>query len=81
MKKMIKQMTPNDFEQMYLSYKDTGTDKQTRDFWAKRVNERIEYIKPLIKECLDKGIDLSCLSRELHQEWIELLMVKDYYNI
>jgi hypothetical protein len=28
-----------------------------------------------------KGISLATLSKELHQEWIELLEVKEYYSM
>ena len=49
-------------------------------YWQKRVLERIEYIKPLVFECVNKGIDLRTLSLELSNEWIELHTCVDYYN-
>lgn len=51
------------------------------DYWKKRINERIEYLNPLMNELKQKGINLATLSKELHQEWIELIECKEYYNM
>ena len=50
------------------------------DYWKKRINERIDYLTPLMDELKSKGISLATLSKELHQEWVELIEVKEYFK-
>jgi hypothetical protein len=79
-----KQMEPNDFYQMYEILHDKGcriTFGDQYEYWTKRIRERILYLTPLMNELKQKGISLATLSKELHQEWIELLEVKEYYNM
>jgi hypothetical protein len=79
-----KQMEPNDFHQMYQILHDKGckiTYGDQYEYWTKRIRERIQYLTPLMNELKQKGISLATLSKELHQEWIELLEAKEYYNM
>ena len=78
-----KQMEPENFYHMYNILHHEGCVVNTGDqyeYWKKRINERIEYLMPLMDELKNKGISLATLSKELHQEWIELIEVKEYYK-
>ena len=78
-----KQMEPNNFYQMYNILFDKGCVVNTGDqyeYWKKRINERIHYLTPLINELKKKKISLATVSKELHQEWIELIEVKEYFK-
>jgi hypothetical protein len=78
-----KQMEPNDFYQLNKILNDRGCIVYLGDqyeYWKKRINERIVYLTPLMDELKQKGLSLATLSKELHQEWIELLEVKEYYK-
>lgn len=78
-------MEPNDFYRMYQILEVESIEETERlrqfNYWTKRVVERIEYLKPLIEELKLKKIDLSTLSKELHQEWLDLIEVRKFYNI
>ena len=50
------------------------------NYWKKRINERIEYLTPLMNELKEKGYNLALISKELHQEWILLIESKEYFN-
>ena len=79
-----KQMEPNDFYQMYQILHDKGCKITCGDqyqYWTKRISERILYLTPLMNELKHKGINLATLSKELHQEWLELIECKEYYNM
>ena len=78
-----KQMEQENFYHLNQMLIDNGKVIQTGDqyeYWKKRINERIEYLTPLMDELKNKGISLATLSKELHQEWIELIEVKEYYK-
>lgn len=84
--KPVKQMEKKDFEHMNLVlHPSTKMDKSEKtyqyEYWQKRINLRIEYLTPLINECKDKGYDLATISKELHEEWIELHEVKRFYKM
>ena len=81
----VKQMEKKDFEHLDLILNpDTKMDFEIRrhqhEYWKKRINLRIEYLKPLINECSNKGYDLATISKELHEEWLQLHEVKRFYN-
>lgn len=83
--KPVKQMEKKDFEQLHMILSpSTKLDDQIRlhqfEYWQKRINLRIEYLRPLINECNNNGYDLATISKELHEEWIELHEVKRFYN-
>lgn len=73
-------MEPDNFYHMHKILKDNKSCGDQYEYWKKRINERIEYLKPLMNELKEKGISLATLSKELHQEWIELLECKEYFN-
>ena len=78
-----KQMEPSDFYRLYeiLHHRNCKINcGEQYDYWKKRVTERMLYLTPLINELKQKGIELATLSKELHQEWIELLESKEYYK-
>jgi hypothetical protein len=78
-----KQMEPDNFYHLNEVLHDKGNVVQNGDqydYWKKRINERIEYLTPLMDELKVKGISLATLSKELHQEWVELLEVKEYFK-
>jgi hypothetical protein len=78
-----KQMEPENFCYLNEVLHDKGCVVNTGDqydYWKKRINERIEYLTPLMDELKVKGISLATLSKELHQEWIELIEVKEYFK-
>jgi hypothetical protein len=83
-RQIFKQMESKDFEHMNSILHSKDIDSVTKfsqfSYWQKRVNGRIEYLLPLMEECLEKGIEIATLSKELHQEWIELHEHKRYYN-
>jgi hypothetical protein len=79
-----KQMEPNDFYRLNEILHDKKckiTCGDQYNYWQKRINERIEYLNPLMNELKTKGISLATLSKELHQEWIELIEYKEYFNM
>lgn len=83
--KPVKQMEKKDFEHMnVVLHSSTKMDKSEKtyqyEYWQKRINMRIQYLTPLINECSNKGYDLATISKELHEEWIELHEVKRFYN-
>ncbi len=84
MKKPIKQMTKEDFELFYSLLSDKTLEKKFHksqlEYWKKRVLGRIQYIKPVVDECEEKGIDLHTLSEGLHEEWTELNNCIDILN-
>lgn len=87
MKKPVKQMEEKDFRFMNdvldsSNLKNISPNERNTQFeyWKKRLNLRIEYLTPLINECNIKGIDLATISKELHEEWLELHEAKRYYN-
>lgn len=79
-----KQMEPNDFYKLneILHYDGRKINKGDQyNYWKKRINQRIEYLTPLMNELKQKGINLATLSKELHQEWLELIECKEYFNM
>jgi DNA-directed RNA polymerase subunit RPC12/RpoP len=82
--KPFKQMDKKDFEHMNMFLQNKDIDQATKasnfEYWKKRINGRIEYLTPLMDECIKKGIDIATLSKELHEEWIELHEHKRFYN-
>lgn len=83
--KPVKQMEKKDFEHMNLVlHPYTKMDKSEKtyqyEYWQKRINMRIDYLTPLINECNTNGYDLATISKELHEEWLELHEVKRFYN-
>jgi hypothetical protein len=81
---IFKQMEKKDFEHMNMFLQNKDIDPTTKasnfEYWKKRINGRIEYLTPLMDECIKKGIDIATLSKELHEEWIELHEHKRFYN-
>jgi hypothetical protein len=78
-----KQMEKKNFEAMHeILHINNGkrTCGDQYEYWKKRVNERINFIQPLIDELKLKGISLGTLSKELNEEWLELNESKEYYN-
>jgi hypothetical protein len=78
-----KQMEPENFYHLNKVLHDKGclvNNGDQYDYWKKRINERIKYLTPLMDELKSKGISLATLSKELHQEWIELIEVKEYFK-
>jgi hypothetical protein len=78
-----RQMEPSDFYNLNEILHDRGCKTTAGDqfeYWKKRINERIKYLEPLIQELRNKKISLATLSKELNQEWLELIEVKEYYN-
>lgn len=78
-------MERKDFEHMNIvlhpSIKmDKSEKKYQYEYWQKRINMRINYLTPLINECNNNGYDLATISKELHEEWIELHEIKRFYN-
>ena len=78
-------MEKKDFEHMNLVlHPSTKMDKSEKtyqyEYWQKRINMRIDYLTPLINECNTNGYDLATISKELHEEWLELHEVKRFYN-
>lgn len=83
--KPVKQMEKKDFEQLNLiMHSDTKIDDKIKihqyEYWQNRINLRIDYLIPLINECNDKGYELATISKELHEEWLELHEVKRFYK-
>jgi len=82
---MRKQMEPNDFYNMFRILKEEDISETERNnqfnYWTKRVMQRIEYLTPLIEELKIKKLDLATISKELHQEWLELNECKNYFNM
>ena len=78
-------MEPSDFYRMYQILEVESIEETERlrqfNYWTKRINERILYLTPLMNELKHKGINLATLSKELHQEWLELIKCKEYYNM
>ena len=82
--KKMKQVEPSDFYRLNEILHDKKckiTCGYQYDYWKRRINERIEYLTPLMNELKIKGISLATLSKELHQEWIELIECKEYFNM
>jgi len=81
---IFKKMEDKDFQHMGSILSDTNISDDIKAdqylYWKKRVNGRIELLKPLIEELKEKNILLLDLSPDLHKEWIELHNVKLYYN-
>jgi hypothetical protein len=78
-----KQMEPENFYHLNKVLHHKGclvNNGDQYDYWKKRINERIKYLTPLMDELKSKGISLATLSKELHQEWIELIEVKEYFK-
>jgi hypothetical protein len=76
-------MEPENFYHLNKVLHDKGclvNNGDQYDYWKKRINERIKYLTPLMDELKSKGISLATLSKELHQEWIELIEVKEYFK-
>ena len=83
--KPIKQMDKKSFEHLaYILDPKSNIDEETRhhqyEYWKNRINLRIQYIQPVINECMNKGYDIATISKELHDEWIELHEVKRFYK-
>jgi hypothetical protein len=79
-----KQMEANDFYNLNTILHDRNckiTYGDQYEYWKKRINERILYLTPLMNELKTKGISLATLSKELHQEWLELIECKEYFNM
>jgi hypothetical protein len=74
-----KRMDENDFYLMHEAKKNNW-DESTKNYWFKRVNDRIKELEPLISECLTKGVDILNLSPELEREWVELHECKEFYQ-
>jgi hypothetical protein len=83
--KLVKQMEKKDFEHLQMILEPSTKVSSSiiahqYEYWQQRVNLRIEYLTPLIDECSLKGYDLSTLSKELHEEWLELHEIKRFYK-
>lgn len=83
--KPVKQMEKKDFKHLnIILHPDTKIDDDIRrhqhEYWQKRINMRIDYLTPLINECNSNGYDLATISKELHEEWLELHEVKRFYK-
>lgn len=49
------------------------------DYWIKRINQRLNFLNPLIHELTLKGINLIDISKELNHEYNTLIMLKTKY--
>lgn len=83
--KPVKQVEKKDFEHLHLVLSPNNNisndDKRHQyEYWEKRINLRIKYLTPLINECNEKGYCLATLSKELHEEWLQLHEVKRFYK-
>lgn len=83
--KPVKQVNKKDIEHLQMILDpNTNIEDEIRShqyqYWKQRINLRIDYLTPLINECSLKGYDLSTLSKELHEEWIELHEIKRFYK-
>jgi len=56
-------------------------DKSQKDYWAKRVNERLNQLNPLIHELALKDICLGDISQDLQNEYNGLFFIKIRYGI
>jgi hypothetical protein len=78
------QIEPSDFYRMYeILHRENKSKIKCGDqyeYWKKRVNERINYLTPLMNEISDKRLNLAFISKELNQEWLMLIEVKEYHN-
>ncbi len=52
------------------------TDLEQITYWYKRLISRLAFLKPLMRELLDKGISLKDVSKELNQEYMDLIDLK-----
>lgn len=83
--KPVKQVEKKDFEHLQMILDpSTKVEDEIRanqyEYWQQRINLRIDYLTPLIEECSSKGYDLSTLSKELHEEWLQLHEIKRFYK-
>lgn len=52
------------------------TDLEQITYWYRRLISRLVFLKPLMKELLDKGISLKDISKGLNQEYMDLTDLK-----
>ena len=52
-------------------------DKSSREFYQRKLHERVLYLKPLIEELKETGLNIEDISKELYEE---INLIKKYDN-
>jgi hypothetical protein len=54
----------------------SNSNKKIVAYWTERIESRLFYLQPLIRELMTKGIVLSDVSYSLNQEYLSLIHLK-----
>lgn len=50
------------------------TDVNSYNFALKELIRRRDELAPLINECIEKDLDLKCISKEINDEWNSIIL-------
>lgn len=54
-------------------------DSTQKEYYKKKVLARIEELKPLVNECIEKNISLQELDNDINNEWNRLIVIRNRY--
>ena len=70
-------------EMSYISYvlnsKDEFTENQ-RKWCIQRIAVRLSILEPLVRECINKDLDLEIIDKDLKIEYLDLIFFYNKFN-
>ena len=71
-------LEPDVLELVELNYL-TKSDSDQRRYWVNRIINRVNELKPLITECIEKDVSLQNLDNDINNEWNQLIILRNKY--
>ena len=71
-------LEPDVLELVELNYL-TKSDSDQRRYWVNRIINRVNELKPLITECIEKDVSLQNLDNDIINEWNQLIILRNKY--
>ncbi len=77
----MKDLTKKEIDNILFILRSSEFDEEQKAYSKARVIDRLNYLQPLIKELQDKGYKLSELSRELNNEYNDLIFIRNRFIV
>lgn len=71
-------LDPDTLERVEKNYL-TKSDSSQRRYWVNRIINRVNELKSLISECIEKDVSLKDLDDDICNEWNQLIILRNKY--
>jgi len=77
----MKDLTKKEIDNILFILRSSEFDEEQKAYSKSMIINRLNYLQPLIKELQDKGYMLSEVSRELNNEYKDLIFIRNRFIV